>query len=210
MSRGGLLIWNDCKPDALEDYERWYQEEHLPERVGILGYRFGVRYEALDSTASPRFFTRYEVASPEVLLSPAYRGILAEPSPWTQRVMPNFANMSRTLCRRQGFEGIGVSGLLVTLTGPDGRRLGDVARSALGRRGCLGWSLWQAVEEPSSGTSEMALRGGGDQTIEAALLLQVARAADAEAWTRQLRSDGEARSYGLISVMTAEEARRIG
>ncbi len=208
MSRGGLLIWNDCKPEALDDYERWYQEEHFPERIGIPGYRFGVRYEALRPDTSPCFFTRYEVASSEVLLSPAYRRILAEPTPWTQRVMPAFTNMSRTVCRRLAHSGVGVTGHVVTVTAGEIDPLWDASLGALGQQGCLGWSLWQAVPEPGSSSSEMALRGGGDRLIEAALLLQIGRADDAEAWGARVVSLGHVGAYRMISVMTAEEARQ--
>lgn len=204
MSRGGLLIWNDCKPEGLADYERWYQEDHLPERVGIPGYRYGVRYEALAGTR-PQFFTLYETASPEVLLSPLYRARLAAPSDWTRRVMPLFQNMSRTLCRKAALAGLAFSGAAVTLADLPADRLQDLARDALGQEGCLGWSLWQAVPEPREATPEMALRGGDDRRIEACLVLQLGREAAAQAWQERLATEGAAGAYRLISVLRAEE-----
>jgi len=208
VARGGLLIWNDCRADGLPDYERWYREEHLPERVGIPGYRYGARYEALAEEASPRFFTLYEAASPEVFLSPAYRDRLGAPSAWTQRVMPHFFNMSRTVCRLTGRAGLALSGTAVSLASDDPAGLVECAAGALGEEGCLGWSLWQAVAEPGADTAEQALRGGPDRRIEACLLLQLGRPEEAAAWKARLAPEGATGSYRLVSLMRADEVRR--
>ncbi|GAB5467226.1 MAG: hypothetical protein Kilf2KO_02560 [Rhodospirillales bacterium] len=201
MSRGGLLIWNDCAPEALADYERWYQEEHLPERAGIPGYRCGARYEALDLEAdSQRFFTLYETASPEVFASPAYLTRLANPTPWTQRVMPAFSRMNRTVCRQVAREGLSVGGALVTVGGASAEALAPLARD------CLGWSLWQAAGATGPVTPEMALRGGADATVAAALLLSFARPEEARAAAARLAGQETVGCYRLLSVMTAEEA----
>jgi hypothetical protein len=71
MPAGILAVFNDCTPEGYEHFERWYIREHLQERVGIKGFRFGRRYE-LVSGGDRRFFAFYEVESPDVLSSPAY------------------------------------------------------------------------------------------------------------------------------------------
>ncbi|MEO1193703.1 MAG: hypothetical protein AAFY02_18245 [Pseudomonadota bacterium] len=192
MSRGGLLIWNDCAAEALADYERWYEEEHLPERVGLPGYRSGARYEALAGTA-PRFFTLYETASPEVFLSPAYLSKLAKPTPWTQAIMPNFTGMSRTVCRQVGSRGRSVAGALVTLP--------EVSPEPLDEE-VLGWSLWQAAGPPPTPTAEMALRSGADGTVASCLLLHLARPEEAQALAARHSSAG---AYRLLSLLRHEE-----
>ena len=62
---GILAIWNDCAPEGYDHFERWYIREHLQERVGVPGFRFGRRYETV-SGADRRFFAFYEVESPDV------------------------------------------------------------------------------------------------------------------------------------------------
>ena len=94
---GILAIWNDIEPEGYEHFERWYNREHLQERVGVSGFRFGRRYEAV-SGGDRRFFAFYEVDSPEVLTSPAYMQRLENPTPWTQKSMTSFRNMVRTVC----------------------------------------------------------------------------------------------------------------
>ena len=94
---GILAIWNDCAPEGEAHYERWYKSEHMQERVGVAGFRFGRRYER-SSGGDRRFFTFYEVESPDVLSSRAYVERLENPTPWTTESMKYFRNMVRTVC----------------------------------------------------------------------------------------------------------------
>jgi len=49
----------------------WHIKEHIPERVGIPGFRRGRRYVALTPETHPEFFTLYETDTMQVLtLSP--------------------------------------------------------------------------------------------------------------------------------------------
>ena len=94
---GILAIWNDCAPEGETHYERWYKSEHMQERVGVPGFRFGRRYERLAS-GDRRFFTFYEVERADVLSSRAYVERLENPTPWTTESMKHFRNMVRTVC----------------------------------------------------------------------------------------------------------------
>ena len=38
---GVLAIWNDCAVGSEETYEKWYQTEHLPERLSIPSFKNG-------------------------------------------------------------------------------------------------------------------------------------------------------------------------
>ena len=67
---GILAIWNDCAPEGYDHFERWYIREHLQERVGVPGFRFGRRYQ-LVSGGNRQFFAFYEVETPAVLSSPS-------------------------------------------------------------------------------------------------------------------------------------------
>ena len=102
--KGVLAIWNDCVQSEENNYENWYQNEHLPERLRVPGFIRGRRYESLID--SPRFFTWYEVASPSTLTSESYMARLSNPTPWTQEIMANvFLNASRTVCDRHIISG---------------------------------------------------------------------------------------------------------
>jgi hypothetical protein len=111
--QGVVAIWNDILPDGRADFFEWHNREHMPERVGIPGFRRGRRYIALSGT--PEFFTLYETDSPEVLAGADYLNRLNNPTPWTQRATAPFRNVARSLCRVALSLGTGQGGLLATL-----------------------------------------------------------------------------------------------
>src|ERR1700730_11880409 len=86
--QGVAAIWNDILPEGRADFFEWHNREHMPERVGIPGFRRGRRYIAL--SGAPEFFTLYETDSPEVLVGQDYLNRLNNPTPLTQRVPPKF------------------------------------------------------------------------------------------------------------------------
>jgi hypothetical protein len=54
MSLAGLgvvCIWHDLLPEARDEYHQWHNREHMPERVGIPGFRRGRRYVAIGRRA---------------------------------------------------------------------------------------------------------------------------------------------------------------
>ena len=84
---GILAIWNDCAPEGEAHFERWYIREHLQERVGVPGFRFGRRYERL-AGGDRRFFAFYEVERARCAeLASAYVERLEDPTPWTAESM---------------------------------------------------------------------------------------------------------------------------
>ena len=87
---GILALWNDCAEAGETEYERWYMTQHLPERIGVPGFRFGRRYLRLEGDR--KYFTFYETDTPDVLWSPEYMQRLGNPTDWTQRVMQDFRN----------------------------------------------------------------------------------------------------------------------
>ena len=98
MSPTGILaLWNDCAKGKEALYERWYQTEHLAERLAIPGILRGRRYRAVDAIHG--YFTYYETETPEILISTPYREILNNPPPLTQKIMAGtLINMRRTIC----------------------------------------------------------------------------------------------------------------
>jgi hypothetical protein len=81
--RSGLMIaMIDVDPRHEEEFNRWYDEEHYPERIACPGFIRGQRYMAVEG--EPKYLAVYELESPDVLQGEAYRK-LQEPSPWTLR-----------------------------------------------------------------------------------------------------------------------------
>ena len=60
-------------------YHRWYDQEHVPDRLGVAGFESARRYLAADSSGV--YGALYDLASPEVLRLHAYRMIKAQRTP---------------------------------------------------------------------------------------------------------------------------------
>lgn len=89
MARKGtglLMVWADVPAAQEDEFNRWYNDEHLPERMAIPGFLGGARYEAVKG--GPKHLACYELDSVAVLDSPAYKHVQANPTPWTKRVGP--------------------------------------------------------------------------------------------------------------------------
>ena len=83
--KGFLLVLMQPPPAFEEEFNAWYDTEHLPERVAIPGFESGLRYVCV--AGFPRYFAMYDTQTPDVLNSPAYlRVSLEQSSPWTKRV----------------------------------------------------------------------------------------------------------------------------
>jgi len=83
---GLLMVWADVPADKEKDFNRWYDEEHLAERLAIPGFLSGARYEAVKG--GPRHLAVYELESPAVLQSAAYKRVQANPTEGTRRWGP--------------------------------------------------------------------------------------------------------------------------
>lgn len=83
--KGFLLVTMQCPPTLEEEFNAWYDSEHIPERVAIPGFLGGLRFICL--SGHPRYLAVYDLAGPEVLETPAYLKVAYDnSSPWTKRV----------------------------------------------------------------------------------------------------------------------------
>jgi hypothetical protein len=180
---GILAIWNDCAPGREAGFEKWYQHEHLAERIAVPGFLVGRRLEAVGK-ARPRYFGFYVMQSPEVLFSAAYLQRLNNPTPMTRLVMTEiFRNMIRTVCRRS--LRLGAMRGAVSVTARFGARADEAAlRRVLEKlmqdKAVACGEIWTAVPIPAGpATEEERLRGGGDYRIETCMVVDVLCEADA-------------------------------
>lgn len=112
---GAVLIWNDITPEGRDAFYAWHLAEHMPERVGIPGFRRGRRYIRDDDATTPEFFTLYETDTPQVLVGQDYLGRLNAPTPWTRSATQGFRNTSRALTSVRASLGPGQGGMLATV-----------------------------------------------------------------------------------------------
>lgn len=101
---GMLMIWTNIPDDAEADFNRWYDREHVAERVGMPGFLFGRRYRAA-ADAPLRYLALYGTDDVEALSSPGYMAALGRQSPWSQRCLARMTDTRRlvgTVTRRHG------------------------------------------------------------------------------------------------------------
>jgi hypothetical protein len=95
--KGMLLTSMDIDPSDEGDFNRWYDREHLEERVAIDGFLEARRYVA--HQGSPKYLCLYSTRTFDVLDSPAYRAALANQTDWSKTTMSRFKNMIRAVAR---------------------------------------------------------------------------------------------------------------
>jgi hypothetical protein len=109
---GAVCIWHDLLPEASDDFYQWHNREHMPERVGISGFRRGRRFIAV--AGEPTYFNLYEADNAEILGGADYLERLNSPTAWTLRVVPSFRRVSRSICRVAYSAGVGEGGFMLT------------------------------------------------------------------------------------------------
>ena len=85
--RGLLMVYVDVPAPYEDEFNRWYNEEHIPERLAIPGVLNAARYEAV--RGGPHYLACYELDEPEAYFSASWQRCLANPTPWTQRMAPH-------------------------------------------------------------------------------------------------------------------------
>jgi len=96
--KGMLLTSMDIDPAHEADFNRWYDREHLEERVAIEGFIEARRYVSEEGSL-PKYLSLYSTETFEVLDSPAYRKALANQTEWSKANIARFENMVRSVAR---------------------------------------------------------------------------------------------------------------
>jgi hypothetical protein len=95
--KGMLLTSMNIDPAHEAEFNRWYDREHLVERVAIEGFLEARRYVA--HSGDPKYLCLYSTKTFDVLDSPAYRKALTNPTEWSKTTLPRFKNMIRAIAR---------------------------------------------------------------------------------------------------------------
>lgn len=83
--KGFLLVMMQCPPTLEDEFNAWYDTEHLPERLAVPGVETALRFVCLDG--NPSYLAMYDLEKHEVLETPAYLKVAYDQSsPWTKRV----------------------------------------------------------------------------------------------------------------------------
>lgn len=120
-SCGQLFIWTDVDPVHETDFNRWYDREHMQERIGIPGFLRARRFRSPVAGAR-RYLALYDTESLAVFRTSEYQKAFAQQTDWSRL---NFARMRDTQ-RRVGElsvdEGKGEGGALALFVFADADR----------------------------------------------------------------------------------------
>ena len=95
--KGMLLTSMNIDAADEAEFNRWYDREHLEERVAMPGFLEARRYVAHDG--NPKYLGLYSTETIEVLDSPFYRTALANQTEWSKANIARFKNMIRGVSR---------------------------------------------------------------------------------------------------------------
>jgi len=88
----GLLInAMSVEPEWEDEFNAWYDTEHIPALSAVPGTLSARRFRAREGT--PRYLAMYHLASPDVQVSPEWKQ--AANTPWTERMRPRFRDHVR-------------------------------------------------------------------------------------------------------------------
>src|SRR5438270_89431 len=67
---GLLVVWTDIAPEAEAEFNEWYNNEHIPQLLGVKGFLSGKRYQAVDG--KPRYLAVYEMREDSIPKTPEW------------------------------------------------------------------------------------------------------------------------------------------
>lgn len=106
-AKAELFVWTDVDSNFETDFNRWYDREHMEERISIPGFVWGRRLR-LTAGAGPRYLALYRVENLGVFTSEAYQQAFKHQTDWSNRNFPRMRNPRRRVMRVSLEVGVGV------------------------------------------------------------------------------------------------------
>lgn len=102
---GMLFVATDVAAQDEAEFNRWYDREHVEERVRIDGFLSGARYQALQG--GRKYLGLYKTVSLDSFTSPAYHAAFTRQTPWSVASLDKMVNPMRRVCAVQAVTGFG-------------------------------------------------------------------------------------------------------
>lgn len=102
---GLLFVASDVEPADEADFNRWYDLEHVEERVRIPGFLSGARYFSLEG--GRKYLGLYRTESLAVFGSPGYRAAFEKQTPWSVSNLDRMRQPMRRVCAVRAVTGFG-------------------------------------------------------------------------------------------------------
>jgi hypothetical protein len=99
-SLGLLLTLTEPPPSMEEEFNAWYDTEHVAERLSIPGFRSARRWVADCRPGEGKYLATYELDSLAVLESEPYLKYFNNQSPWSRRCLGRTVVFRRWACEQ--------------------------------------------------------------------------------------------------------------
>ena len=76
-----MVVFMEPEAGTEQDFNEWYNQHHVPERVSVPGILSARRYELADGEGALKYLAIYELKNEEVLHSEAYLKNVEESTP---------------------------------------------------------------------------------------------------------------------------------
>jgi hypothetical protein len=100
VNRGLLLTMTEPPPAMEDEFNAWYDDEHMAERLAIPGFRSARRWVADLPRGEGKYLATYELDSPGVLQSPEYLARFNNQTPWSKRCLGKCVVFRRWACEQ--------------------------------------------------------------------------------------------------------------
>jgi hypothetical protein len=105
--QGSTILFSEMTPEASweDEFNDWYDHEHIPLRIAVPGFRSAQRYLA---KGTRNYLVVYEMDSPAVLKTPAYLSVKNNPSDRTRRMLSSVTGFTRYIAEETGSDTRGI------------------------------------------------------------------------------------------------------
>ena len=112
MAAGLFYVYTEPGSVDEAEFHDWYDHEHGPARLTVPGFRAARRYRALDDQ-KPTWLALYDLDSPEIIDSPAYKALGAQASDRDKSVAAGLAALDRRVYEQISTDGPGPGPVIV-------------------------------------------------------------------------------------------------
>jgi hypothetical protein len=92
-SKALLMVQVEIDPADDEEFNKWYDEEHVPEKLRTPGFISARRFRSAE--VNTKYLVIYELENPDAATTPAY--MRQEPSEWTKSIMTRWKDWNRSV-----------------------------------------------------------------------------------------------------------------